>query len=44
MEGKIMKRALWNGKMAFAGLVAIALSFSAYMGTHAQESATNHRP
>jgi len=39
-----MNRALWNGKMAFGGLVAIALGLSAYMGTQAQESATDPSP
>jgi mannose-6-phosphate isomerase-like protein (cupin superfamily) len=39
-----MNRALWNGKMAFAGLLVTALGVSPCVGTQAQESPIDDSP
>jgi mannose-6-phosphate isomerase-like protein (cupin superfamily) len=39
-----MNRTFGSGKVALAGLVAIALGLSAYVGTQAQQSATDPTP
>src|SRR6266550_6401532 len=40
MKGRNMNRALWNGKTAIGGLVAIALGLGAHMGTQAQSASS----
>src|SRR6185436_3342061 len=42
-KGKTMKRALWNGKLAVGGLVAIVFGLGVHIGTQAQP-ATNPSP